>query len=182
MPTVESMEDAAFKVRRAHAADVDPLMDLYESVASEGKWIGGEAPIDRERWRQGFHERFGESAAPGVMLVADPVGRMGLLGNVGVRGHDGVGDLGMMVAADWRGRGVGSALLSAAVRWAEDSQLHKIALHVWPHNERARALYRRFGFAEEGHLRRHYRRRNGELWDAVVMGLVLDTSAPGCPF
>jgi RimJ/RimL family protein N-acetyltransferase len=57
-----------------------------------------------------------------------------------------------------------------------------VALQVWPHNHAARALYRRFGFADEGLLRRHYRRRNGELWDAVVMGLVLDESSPGSPF
>jgi RimJ/RimL family protein N-acetyltransferase len=44
---------------------------------------------------------------------------------------------------------------------------------VWPHNDRAIALYEKLGFVEEGRLRRHYRRRNGELWDAVVMGLVL---------
>jgi len=30
-----------------------------------------------------------------------------------------------------------------------------------------------FGFQREGLLRRHYRRRNGELWDTVVMGLPL---------
>jgi len=28
-------------------------------------------------------------------------------------------------------------------------------------------------------MRRHYRRRSGELWDAVIMGLVLDETSPG---
>ena len=37
----------------------------------------------------------------------------------------------------------------------------------------ALALYRKFGFEQEGYLRSHYRRANGELWDAVVMGLLL---------
>jgi RimJ/RimL family protein N-acetyltransferase len=52
---------------------------------------------------------------------------------------------------------------------------------VWPHNQSARRLYRSFGFEEEGYLRRHYRRRNGELWDAVIMGLLLfdETSEAG---
>ena len=36
----------------------------------------------------------------------------------------------------------------------------------------------RHGFAVEGRKRRHYRRRNGELWDAVMMGLVLEEDAP----
>jgi RimJ/RimL family protein N-acetyltransferase len=52
---------------------------------------------------------------------------------------------------------------------------------VWPHNEATRALYGKFGFVEEGCLRHHYRRRNGQLWDAIVMGLVLDTKSPGPP-
>ena len=41
---------------------------------------------------------------------------------------------------------------------------------MWPHNHAAIGLYEKFGFAREGLLRRHYRRRNGELWDAIVMG------------
>ncbi len=85
----------------------------------------------------------------------------------------GVTDLGMMVASDERGRGVGSALLAAAIAWARDAGAHKVALQAWPHNEAAIALYRKFGFEHEGVLRRHYRRRNGDLWDAVIMGLPL---------
>jgi RimJ/RimL family protein N-acetyltransferase len=56
-----------------------------------------------------------------------------------------------------------------------------MTLEVWPHNARARRLYQSAGFAEEGHLKRHYRRRNGALWDAVVMALILDNDSPGRP-
>jgi RimJ/RimL family protein N-acetyltransferase len=45
---------------------------------------------------------------------------------------------------------------------------------VWPHNTGARALYNTFGFDEEGYLRKQWRRANGELWDSVIMGLVLE--------
>jgi RimJ/RimL family protein N-acetyltransferase len=61
-----------------------------------------------------------------------------------------------------------------AVERARQAGVHKLALQVWPHNTAAIALYERFGFRREGHLRSHYRRRSGELWDAVVMGLPLD--------
>jgi len=44
---------------------------------------------------------------------------------------------------------------------------------VFAHNEAAIALYRKSGFAEEGRLTRQYRRASGELWDAIVMGLLL---------
>jgi RimJ/RimL family protein N-acetyltransferase len=77
---------------------------------------------------------------------------------------------------------VGSALLEAAIAWARDVGAHKVGLQRWPHNARAAALYEKFGFEEEGRLVRHYRRKNGELWDAVIMGLVLDEETPGSPY
>jgi putative acetyltransferase len=57
-----------------------------------------------------------------------------------------------------------------------------VTLELWPHNRAARRLYERAGFVEEGRRRRHYRRRSGELWDSVVMGLVLDETSPGSRF
>lgn len=90
-----------------------------------------------------------------------------------------VASLGMVVDAAWRGRGVGGALVEVAIDWSRHAGAHKLTLQVWPHNEAARRLYRRYAFADEGVLRRHYRRRSGELWDAVIMGLVLDTTSPG---
>ena len=46
--------------------------------------------------------------------------------------------------------------------------VHKLELHVFPHNEPAIALYEKFGFAREGYRRSHYRRA-GELVDAILM-------------
>ncbi|MGZ4353969.1 MAG: N-acetyltransferase family protein, partial [Gaiellaceae bacterium] len=85
----------------------------------------------------------------------------------------GFGEIGMMVAADRRGRGVGTALVAAAVEWARLRRLHKLTLSVFPHNDAALALYRKFGFVEEGRRARHIRRADGELWDLIEMGLLL---------
>lgn len=113
-----------------------------------------------------------------MLLVAEGDG--GLVGQATIDlAPYGVASLGMLVHSGWRRRGVGQALVEAAVVVAGDHGCHKVSLQVWPHNEAARALYRKVGFVEEGRLLRHYRRRNGELWDAVVMGLVLDGTAPG---
>jgi RimJ/RimL family protein N-acetyltransferase len=80
----------------------------------------------------------------------------------------------MTIAAPWRDRGIGKALLERAIAWAKDVGHYKISLEVWPHNTGARALYNTFGFDEEGYLRKQWRRANGELWDSVIMGLVLE--------
>ncbi|WP_194837713.1 hypothetical protein [Nocardia sp. XZ_19_369] len=36
-----------------------------------------------------------------------------------------------------------------------------------------RDLYQRAGFNTEGTLRAHFRRRNGELWDAIIVSRLL---------
>jgi RimJ/RimL family protein N-acetyltransferase len=158
-------------VREATPGDVDALVELLVAVAEEGRWIGAEAPVDlAARRRRMADDVDGEDV---VVLVAEVGGE--LVGELGLHlARYGVGELGMVVAAGWRGRGVGSALLGEAVDRARGAGAHKLALQVWPHNAAAIALYERFGFQREGYLRRHYRRRSGELWDAVVMGLPLD--------
>jgi putative acetyltransferase len=79
-----------------------------------------------------------------------------------------VADLGLMVAARHRRRGIGRALLEQAVEWARESGVEKLELHVFPHNEPAIRLYEQFGFEHEG-LRRGHFRRGGQLVDAVLM-------------
>jgi RimJ/RimL family protein N-acetyltransferase len=171
------MGDQPFTLRRAHEADFERWIDLYETVAAEAVWIGGELPIDREAMRPDFVARFVQAPERAAAFLAEADGEV--IGELGIESHRGVADLGMLVAADWRGRGVGTALLQAAITWAMEAGAHKVVLQVWPHNDAARALYRKVGFQEEGRLRRHYRRRSGELWDAIAMGLVLDTTSPG---
>jgi ribosomal protein S18 acetylase RimI-like enzyme len=85
----------------------------------------------------------------------------------------GFGEIGMLVDRGWRGRGVGSALVRAAIGLAREQGLHKLSLEVFAHNTAAIALYRTCGFVQEGRRTRHYRRASGELWDSLVMGLPL---------
>ncbi len=155
----------------ATLADVDAVVALLVEVADEGRWIATEAPVGVEQRRRRMVEDVEREDA--IVLVAETGGQV--VGELGLHlARYGVADLGMAVAPGWRGRGIGSALLAEAIDRAGKAGAHKIALQVWPHNTAAIALYERFGFQCEGYLTRHYRRRSGELWDAVVMGLRLD--------
>jgi RimJ/RimL family protein N-acetyltransferase len=165
-------------IRVARTGDFEPWFALYEAVAAEGKWIGGEAPSDAATRRQSFLAYLSDEES--ISFLAEAEGN--LVGALGVEVRRGIAEFGMMVDSRWRGRRVGSSLLEACIDWAEARGAHKITLQVWPHNTGARALYRKYGFEDEAILRRHYRRRNGELWDAIGMGLVLDRTSPGCPY
>lgn len=176
--TVAPPPAPGFRVRRATPADVEATVDLLEAVVEEGTWLGAEPPIDRERRRQQMLEAIESERTAPLVAARHPEGD--IVGNLMLDvAPYGVAQFGMCVAAGWRGRGVGGALVDEAVAAARGLGAHKVSIQVWPHNVAARGLYRSRGFVEEGRLRRHYPRRNGELWDAIVMGLVLDEERPG---
>jgi ribosomal protein S18 acetylase RimI-like enzyme len=154
----------AIRVRPADEGDRRSLALLFAAVAEERDGIAAEPPIDVDKRAASF-----DVDRTLVALAAGEV--VGLI--FVLESSFGFGEIGMMVAADWRGRGVGTALVAAAIEWARAHGLHKLTLSVFPHNEAAIALYRRFHFVEEGRLTQHIRRANGELWDLIEMGLQL---------
>jgi L-amino acid N-acyltransferase YncA len=155
-----------FGIRPAQAADARAMAELFAAVAAECDGIATEPPVDIE-------ERtavFARSAAGSIVAVAEGQ----IIGTLHVEAsRHGFGELGMLVHRGWRGLGVGSALIQAAIDWARGQGLHKLCLEVFPHNAGAIALYRRSGFTEEGRRIAQYRRASGELWDAIVMGRAL---------
>ncbi len=143
------------------------MAQLMAAVAEERDKIGTEPPVDVEERAATFAGTIAET------VVAEAGGR--IVGMIHVEvSRFGYGVLGMLVDAEWRGRGVGSALVAASIDLSRERGLHKLCLDVWPTNTAALGLYRKFGFVEEGLLVKQYRRASGELWDALAMGLVLD--------
>ncbi|MDR0341521.1 MAG: GNAT family N-acetyltransferase [Nocardiopsaceae bacterium] len=155
---------AEFEVRPAEEDDRIPLTIVFAAVAGERDGIASEPPVDIEA----------SAASADLDSIIVAVAGNQIVGSIGIdRSRYGFGEIGMVVAREWRGRGAGSALLAAAIEWAREHGLHKLSLSVFPHNAAAIALYRKFGFVEEGRRVRHYRRASGELWDAIEMGLPL---------
>jgi putative acetyltransferase len=78
-------------------------------------------------------------------------------------------NLGMAVRDDWQGKGVGTALMQAAVdladRWLN---LTRLELEVYSDNEPGVRLYKKFGFEVEGTLRQ-FAFRDGQYVDALMM-------------
>lgn len=82
-------------------------------------------------------------------------------------------ELGISVRKPYWGKGVGSALMSEALRIAKHKGFKKIQLEVMENNERAIKLYEKFGFEIEGRKKKAIC-MNGEYVDLLVMGKWLE--------
>jgi putative acetyltransferase len=77
--------------------------------------------------------------------------------------------LGMAVHDAYAGRGAGTALMQALVDLADRWwNIKRLELDVYVDNDRAIALYERFGFEREGVLRA-YAWRDGAYVDTIAM-------------
>jgi RimJ/RimL family protein N-acetyltransferase len=159
-------------IRRATPSDAAALVALGQEVSAEPEgWLIARA------WRGVGEERrylraVRRSPHAAVFVAESPEGivaRLSLARDTNPASSH-VADLGLLVSASHRRRGIGRALLEQAVAWAREAGVEKIELHVFPHNEPAIRLYEQFGFEREGLRRRHYQ-RDGELLDAVLMAL-----------
>jgi RimJ/RimL family protein N-acetyltransferase len=167
---------APVTIRRAEPSDADELVALAQAVAAEPEgWL-----LTRGEWRPASEERRYLKAIrrldDAAVFVAESAD--GLVGRLSIArdphpASPHVADVGLLVAAGHRGRGIGSALLDAAVAWSRRVGIRKLELHVFPHNTPAIHLYERFGFVKEGYRRAHYRRAD-EVLDAVLMAFHIE--------
>ena len=179
-----SATDVRFEVRRACVADAQAFArtmshpDVYPHIL--------QLPYgNADQWR----ERLAASCAAGradVILVAEAdgevVGGAGLhpTGNPSPRRRHAM-ELGIHVDPAWQRRGVGSLLMQSlcdlADRWLG---VLRLELTVYADNRPAQALYRRFGFVEEGR-HRAYALRDGEFVDALAMARLNPQPLRGFP-
>lgn len=162
-------------VRPARPADAEGLAKLGHAVGSEpGGWLvstnGWRDAADERRYLRAIR-RYPNAAVYVAEESGEIVGRLSVARDQHPASRH-VADLGLMVSAAHRRRGIGTALLQAAVDWARQAGVRKLELHVFPWNEGAIALYDRFGFMQEGYRRGHYR-RGDEYVDAILMAYEL---------
>lgn len=170
------MSERDFIVRPADPSDAEGLVRLAEAVSAEPEgWLittnGEWRSVGDERRYLKAVRRYPHAAVYAAEREGAIVGRLSLARDTHPASAH-VADLGLMVAAEVRRRGVGLALLEAAVDWARGAGIQKLELHVFPWNEPAIALYERFGFEREGFRKAHYRRAE-EYADAVLMAYIV---------
>jgi putative acetyltransferase len=120
-----------------------------------------------EKRRTGFVVASPTQNSLAAVIGGKVIGLLGLSRGEARRSH--VGSIGMAVHDAYAGRGVGTALMAAAVDLADNwLQLKRLELSVYADNGRAIALYERFGFEREG-LARAFAWRDGAYADSLSM-------------
>lgn len=156
-------------IRRAQVADSAAVARIFEGT--KVVWGTMQLPhVSADQW----HQRLSSATeSERISLVAcvkgKPIGMIGLHLNPGLPRRQHVAELGMAVRDDWQGRGVGTALVRAALDLADGwLQLRRIQLNVYTDNEAAIRLYRGQGFEVEG-TQREFAFRAGKYVDAFLM-------------
>lgn len=154
-------------VRRAEPNDYEAVRQIY--LHPKAMWGTLQMPFpSAEIWRK----RLADPPDGMFMLLAcveeEVVGNLGLTQpNSPRRRH--VGQIGMAVRDDWQGRGIGTALMQAAVDLADNwLNLSRLELEVYTDNEPAIKLYKKFGFEIEGTQLR-FAFRDGQYVDSYMM-------------
>jgi ribosomal-protein-alanine N-acetyltransferase len=147
------------------ARDVDAVVAI-EAAAYGHPWSRGNF-IDS--LASGYRAELLEDAAAGLIGYC-----------VAMQGVDELHLLNVTVAPAFQGQGHGRALLDDLERDGRAHGLATLWLEVRLGNERARALYRRRGYAEVGVRRGYYPAAVGRE-DAIVMRLMLDAACAAPP-
>lgn len=160
------------EVRAAELSDYEALARLHADRNAYSQTLQLPFP-SQELWRK----RLAHEDDAHHWLIATVAGEV--VGSLGLtrftrtrRAH--AGEIGMAVRDSWQGKGVGSALMQAALDLADNwLGLRRVELRVYADNERAIALYRKFGFELEG-THRAYAIRDGVYVDSLSMARLIE--------
>ena len=162
------MSESSLQIRRAEPSDAEAIYEIYRNPRAV--WGTCQVPFPSlEEWKK----RLSQPPAGAHILVAvedtEAIGVLGLHTEPTRPRRRHAANIGMAVHDAWQGRGVGTALLRAAVDLADNwLNLHRLELEVYTDNEPAVRLYQRHGFVVEGTLK-DFAFRDGAYVDAFIM-------------
>lgn len=167
----DAEHDKCIMVRALEASDMDAFAEIMSlpGVRRGTLSVGYRSPEQLAAW---YERRLKGGVNVCAIIGARVVGHAGLEVHRSSRAH--CAHLGLAVHDAYHGRGVGAALLQGLLDCADASLgLRRIDLTVFSDNTPAIALYRKFGFVEEGYSR-GFALRDGLLADVLHMARLVD--------
>ena len=162
----------AVRIRPARMSDLRSYHACFDAVARERIHLGMVAAASLQDSRGWMRMVLGAKCPFYVVLDGRRIVGWCDAGPREMEGFRHTVGLGMGLLPEMRGRGLGARLLRKAIAHCRRRRIEKIELQVYASNRAARALYRKFGFRQEGR-RVRARKLDGKYDDVVLMGLLL---------
>ncbi len=146
---------AGITVRTATEADADSLVDYLQSVIIQSQNLTMESDEMEVFAEEAQFLRRIERSQNSLALIAlyeeSIIASCTCIGGVRPSLFH-TCELGITVDKAWWGKGIGSTLMRMVIDWAKSANIGKVNLQVRVDNERAIALYEKFGFVKEAYL------------------------------
>ncbi|WP_436501739.1 GNAT family N-acetyltransferase [Actinokineospora sp. HUAS TT18] len=162
------------RLRPLELDDADTLW-RWNSDPEIMRWFDTDFPESLFQFRERFATRAPNSYER-IALAVETIADHRFVGIVQLRDtrhHLGRAELDIYLGeTDVWGHGIGTETMRLICRYGFTTmRLHAIELTVVADNERARTLYRKIGFTEDGRIR-HAARHNGHWHDTIIMTLL----------
>lgn len=159
-----------FSIRRAVPSDAPNVIALIDAVGAEGLWLATERFVPTPQWENVLYHPDADSRA--ILIVAETqeriVGWCRVFPHIFGNKSRHVADVGIGVHQDFRGRGIGNALMQNAIVWARENGFEKLMLDLYSTSETAKRLFENVGFHVVG-IRARHAKINGAYVDEILM-------------
>ncbi|AIQ64103.1 GCN5 family acetyltransferase [Paenibacillus stellifer] len=160
-------------IRKAKAEDLNDILLIYNQGIEDRI-----ATLETESKNQDYIQKwFDEHQGRYGVLVAEADDQIVGWASINPYSHrcayQGVADLSIYIHRDYRGQGIGSALLPALEEEARHNKFYKIVLFTFPFNQKGQGLYRKLGYREVG-VFKDQGILDGERIDVMIMEKVFN--------
>lgn len=165
-------------IRKVNKSDAKALIEYLNVIGGESDFLTfgiGQFGISVEQEEDFIEGVLQKKNA--LFIIAEVKGKV--VGNLNFSGGQRqrtahVGEFGVSILKEYWGNGIGEELIKYLISWSKSSGIiRKINLRVRTDNIRGINLYKKFGFLEEGIVKRDFL-INDEFYDSLLMGLLID--------
>lgn len=180
MATIEAkninLELGKLIIEAAKEEDAEEILELMKQLNQETDFLirePGEFKLTVEQEREFIKKKREDDKE--IFLTAKLEGK--IVGTLGLstdkmRRYSHKAEFGMAILKDYWGYGIGSNFLKVMLSWSEEKGYVKISLRVDATNQRAKEVYKRLGFKEEGLLEKNKYLGDGQYRDEIVMAII----------
>lgn len=175
---VINVNNEKIMIRKVNKSDAKALIEYLNVIGGESDFLTfgiGQFGISVEQ-EEDFIEGVLQNKNA-LFIIAEVNGKV--VGNLNFSGGQRqrtahVGEFGVSILKEYWGNGIGEELIKYLISWSKSSGIiRKINLRVRTDNIRGINLYKKFGFLEEGIVKRDFL-INDEFYDSLLMGLMID--------